>query len=208
MLLYRKKHRKTIQFNALNPALTSSPTRGFYAHTGKSEAERNILKWLSLSLVKKLADEEEKTLLTCCVLHPTRKENKIESVYWLHEIVLFALNTGMRQDEILSLEWPNADLFRKTVLVVKSKNGEKRTIPMNQKVFELVKTKARENQNKSKFVFPNEAGTKILRRNLMRAFYNARDRAKIEDFTFHDLRHAFATRLAQAGIPLVYSPKS
>ena len=65
---------------------------------------------------------------------------------WLQEIVLFALNTGMRQDEILSLEWPNADLFRKTILVVKSKNGEKRTIPMNQKVFELLKAKAREKQ--------------------------------------------------------------
>ncbi len=141
-------------------------------------------------------------MLKCSVLHPTHKENQVESVYWLQEIVLFALNTGMRQDEILSLEWPNADLFRKTVLVVKSKNGEKRTIPMNQKVFELIKAKARENQSKSKFVFASEAETKILRRNLMRAFYNAKDRAKIDDFKFHDLRHTFATRLAQAGIDL------
>jgi len=75
---------------------------------------------------------------------------------------------------------------------------------MNQKVFELLKAKAkaRSNQNKSKIVFASGADTKILRRNLMRAFYNARDHAKIEDFTFHDLRHTFATRLAQAGIDL------
>jgi integrase len=151
-------------------------------------------RWLTL--------EEEKTLLACCILHPTRKENKIDAVYWLQEIVLFALNTGMRQDEILSLEWPNADLFRKTILVVKSKNGEKRTIPMNQRVFELLKAKARANQNDTKTVFASEAGTKILRRNLMRAFYNAMDRAKIADFKFHDLRHTFATRLAQSGIDL------
>jgi integrase len=36
----------------------------------------------------------------------------------------------------------------------------------------------------------------------MRAFYNVRDRAKITDFKFHDLRHTFATRLAQSGIDL------
>ncbi len=148
------------------------------------------------------SSEEESTLLECCILHPTCKDNKIESRYWLQEIVIFALNTGMRQDEILSLEWPNADLFRKTVLVVKSKNGEKRTIPMNQKVFELLKAKARTKKADAKNVFASEAGTKILRRNLMRAFYNAMDRAKIEDFKFHDLRHIFATRLAQSGIDL------
>ena len=93
--------------------------------------------------------KKKQMLLKCCVLHPTRKENKIEATYWLQEIVLFALNTGMRQDEILSLEWPNADLFRKTVLVVKSKNGEKRTIPMNQKVFELLKAKARDESERT-----------------------------------------------------------
>jgi integrase len=84
-------------------------------------------------------------------------------------------------------------LLRKTILVVKSKNGEKRTIPMNQKVFELLKAKARANQNGNKIVFPSEAGTENLRRNLMRSFYNARNRAKIADLHFHDLRHTFAT---------------
>lgn len=73
---------------------------------------------------------------------------------------------------------------------------------MNQRIFELLKSKARANQKDNKIVFASEAGTKSLRRNLMRAFYNVRDRAKITDFKFHDLRHTFATRLAQAGIDL------
>ncbi len=73
---------------------------------------------------------------------------------------------------------------------------------MNQRVFELLKEKAKEKRNNGKYVFPSEAGTKILRRNLMRAYYKAVERAKIEDFRFHDLRHTFATRLAQAGIDL------
>jgi integrase len=189
-------HRRTLLRHAFNLAkrewqwCTENPVERVSREKVKNERDR----WLTL--------EEEKKLLECCVLHPTRKENKTDSVYWLQEIVLFALNTGMRQDEILSLEWPDADLFRKTILVVKSKNGEKRTIPMNQRVFELLKAKARANQSDNKVVFASEAGTKILRRNLMRAFYNARDRAKIANFKFHDLRHTFATRLAQSGIDL------
>lgn len=189
-------HRRTLLRHAFNLAIrewqwcTENPVERVSRDKVKNERDR----WLTL--------EEEQTLLKCCVLHPSRKENRIDPVYWLQEIVLFALNTGMRQDEILSLEWPNVDLFRKTILVVKSKNGEKRTIPMNQRVFELLKAKARANQNNDKIVFASEAGTKILRRNLMRAFYNARNRAKIIDFHFHDLRHTFATRLAQSGIDL------
>ena len=149
-----------------------------------------------------LTVNEEKKLIEKCVLHPTLKENKTEPRYWLQEIVVFALSTGMRQDEILSLEWPDVDLFRKTVTVVRSKNGEKRTIPLNQKAFELLKEKAKVRHIRSSYVFASEAGTKILRRNLLRAFYNVVERAKIEDFRFHDLRHTFATRLAQAGVDL------
>ncbi len=189
-------HRRTILRHAFNLAIREwqwcreNPAERVSRDKVKNERDR----WLTL--------EEESALLECCILHPTGKDNTIESRYWLQEIVIFALNTGMRQDEILSLEWPNADLFRKTVLVVKSKNGEKRTIPMNQKVFELLKAKARAKKADVKYVFASEAGTKVLRRNLTRAFYNAMDRAKIEDFKFHDLRHTFATRLAQSGIDL------
>lgn len=134
-----------------------------------------------------LTVNEEKKLIEKCVLHPTLKENKTEPRYWLREVVVFALSTGMRQDEILSLEWPDVDLFRKTVTVVRSKNGEKRTIPLNRKAFELLKEKVKVRHIRDSHVFAREACTKILRRNLLRAFYNVLDRARIEDFRFHDL---------------------
>jgi integrase len=147
-----------------------------------------------------LTIEEEKRLLDACVSHVTGRDNSKEPRYWLQEIVTFALNTGMRQDEILSLEWPNVDLFRKTVTVVRSKNGEKRTIPLNQRVLELLKVKAKVRNIRSNYVFSSTTGSKIIARNLLRAFYSALKRAGIEDFRFHDLRHTFATRLAQAGV--------
>ena len=48
---------------------------------------------------------------------------------WLRDLMLFAIHTGMRMGEILGLTWAGVDLFRRTVMVFKSKNGERRTIP-------------------------------------------------------------------------------
>jgi len=45
---------------------------------------------------------------------------------WLGDLLLFALHIGMRQGKILSLMWAGVDLFRRTVTVFKSKNGERR----------------------------------------------------------------------------------
>ncbi len=143
---------------------------------------------------RRLTEEEQERLLKACV----EKENVQSHHYWLQEIVLFSLNTGMRMNEILSLEWTHVDLFRKTVTVMESKNGDKRAIPLNQTAFELLKEKAKDRHIKAKYVFASEAGTKIDHRNLKRSFYNALKKAEITDFRFHDLRRTFATRLAQA----------
>lgn len=64
-----------------------------------------------------LTYEEEEDLLSNTTLE------------WLRRVIVFALNTGMRRGEILSLKWSNVDRTRKLIAVVKSKNGEKRTIP-------------------------------------------------------------------------------
>lgn len=49
---------------------------------------------------------------------------------WLREIVVFALNTGLRQGELLSLEWNRVKLFRRTILIQKTKNGKPKTVPL------------------------------------------------------------------------------
>jgi len=151
-------------------------------------------RWLTL--------EEEQKLIDVCVIYATGSGNVQVPHYWLQEIVIFDLNTGMRMDEVLSLEWPHIDLFRKTATVMRSKNGEKRTIPLNRRAFELLKGKTKVRNIKGDYVFASETGTKVDACNLRRGFYGALKRAGIIDFRFHDLRHTFATRLAQAGIDL------
>jgi integrase len=161
---------------------------------GREKVNNARDRWLTI-------DQENRLIESSVAYLACRGNDKIPT-YWLQEIVVFALNTGMRQDEILSLVGSHVDLFRRTVTVVRSKNGEKRTIPLSIRAFELLKVKVKGMDSSSGFVFASEARTKIDHRNLRRAFYEALKRAEIDNFRFHDLRHTFATRLAQAGVDL------
>ncbi|OQY98409.1 MAG: hypothetical protein B6D35_12220 [Candidatus Brocadia sp. UTAMX2] len=121
---------------------------------------------------------------------------------WLRDIIVFALHTGLRQDELLSLTWDRADLFRKTIIIQETKNGKPRTIPLNQIALGILMEKTKVRSLKCDFVFPSSAMTKIDRANLIKSFNVVNEKAGIQNFRFHDLRHTFATRLAQRGIDL------
>jgi len=121
---------------------------------------------------------------------------------WLREIVVFAVNTGMRLGEILALTWAGVDLFRRTVTVFRSKNGERRTIPINSIVLDLLKHKDAARSQMIDCVFHSHTGTSLDGSNIRRGLNAALRLAKIQDLHFHDLRHTFATRIVQAGVDL------
>lgn len=121
---------------------------------------------------------------------------------WLHDLVMFALHTGMRMGEILELTWRGVDFSRRTVMVVRSKNGERRTIPVNETVLSVLKQKSKVRSLRTDLVFCSHVFTPMESGHLRRSFRLALGKAKIEDFHFHDLRHTFATRLVQAGVDL------
>lgn len=138
-------------------------------------------RWLSI--------EEEAPLLQGCAP-------------WLHQLVIFALHTGMRMGEILELTWRGVDFSRRTVMVVRSKNGERRTIPVNETVLSVLKQKSKVRSLRTDVVFCSHVFTPMESGHLRRAFRLALSKAQIDDFHFHDLRHTFATRLVQAGVDL------
>ncbi len=154
--------------------------------------------WIEKNPVARVSMEEENNKRDRWLT--IEEENRLLGVCpgWLRELVKFALNTGMRLGEILSLEWKGVDLFRKTVTIFKSKNKEPRTIPINETVFEMLKGKAKV-KSISGLVFHSPTHAKLHITSIDHAFKKAVKRAKIEDFHFHDLRHTFATRLVQLG---------
>jgi site-specific recombinase XerD len=121
---------------------------------------------------------------------------------WLHDLVVFALHTGMRMGEILELTWRGVDFTRRTVTVLRSKNGERRTIPLNETVLAMLRQKSKLRSLTTELVFCSQAFTPMESGHLRRSFRLALKKAKIDDFHFHDLRHTFATRLVHAGVDL------
>lgn len=135
-----------------------------------------------------LSKEECQTLINAC--HPHLKP-----------IVITALNTGMRRGEILSLEWEkNIDMKHGFIFLYgdMTKNGERREIPINQTLRETLKRLPR--RLDSPYVFTDGEGKRF--KEVKRSFKSALRRASIKDFTFHDLRHTFASQLVMAGVDI------
>lgn len=117
---------------------------------------------------------------------------------YLRPIVVLALNTGLRKNEILQLKWKDIDIKEKKIIVRRTKNNEIRTVPINDTLYgELVKI-ARHLE--SEYVFCDKSG--IPYGNVRKSFESALSTAKIEDFHFHDLRHTFASHLVMKGCDL------
>lgn len=109
-------------------------------------------------------------------------------------LVLVALGTGLRRGELTSLLWSDVDFLHRiiTVRAAAAKGGKRRDVPMNSEVLDVLTRWKRQSKGDRVFAIadPKTAWARLL------------DRAAIEDFTFHDLRHTFASRLVQKGVAL------
>ena len=134
-----------------------------------------------------LSKEECQALINACEPH-------------LKPIVITALNTGMRKGEILNLRWDaNIDLRHGFILLDKTKNGERREIPINDTLRGVLQGITRR-LDISYVFYDNSTGKPYG--DVKRAFATACRRAGIKDFHFHDLRHTFASHLVMAGVDL------
>jgi len=163
---------------------------------------RREWEWCAENPVTRVSMEKENNARDRWLSH--EEEHRLHHVApkWLRDIVTFAIHTGLRMGEILALTWQGVDLSRRTLTVLKSKNGERRTIPLNRTVMDLLTHRSRVRPPSVEYVFWSEAGTQVDGPNLRRAFRSATKKAQIEDLHFHDLRHTFATRIVQVGVDL------
>jgi len=130
---------------------------------------------------RRLVDDEESRLLTACQsVNPE-----------LVSIVRFAIETGMRQGEIMGMTWDKVDVKHRTVTLDNTKNGEKRVVPLSSAAL-LVLSK-RPGKISDKVWEYGQEGVKY-------AFPAACKKANIKGLRFHDLRHEATSRLFEKGL--------
>jgi len=120
----------------------------------------------------------------------------------LAPITLLALNTGLRRGELLALIWADVDLVaaRLTVRGASAKTGLTRHIPLNSEAVDTLKTWRPKDAEGDDLVFPGPDGGPMF--SLKTAWSKVATGAGLKNFTFHDLRHTFASKLVQAGVDL------
>ena len=154
----------------------------------KREEPRGIVRFLS--------DEERTRLLEAC------RHSEYKPLYL---IVLFAITTGVRRGELLSLGWKDIDLDRRDkeghpspiAVLHNTKNGDRRSVPIVPEVAALLREHGKVRQLGSDQVFVREGASEVWL--FDRAWYAALRVAKVKDFRFHDLRHSCASYLAMSG---------
>jgi integrase len=104
----------------------------------------------------------------------------------------------MRKEEILGLTWGRVDLFNRLVFLERTKNGQDRTLPLNDDLFEVLKGQAAKRIEGCPHVFHRQ-GERI--QSFGKAWHTACKEAGCEGRLFHDLRRTAVRNLIRAGVP-------
>ncbi len=106
------------------------------------------------------------------------------------------MNTGLRRGEVLKLRWGSVDFNRRLITVEgrNAKNRQTRHVPLNEEAMNVLRC-WREQSGGSAKVFDVVTRFQTAWKKLLL-------RARIAHFRWHDLRHHFASRLVQRGVPL------
>lgn len=141
--------------------------------------------------VRFLSDKEREKLLSAC---------RAVDPDVLFPAVVLALSTGARQGEILSLTWNQVDLERQVIRLEKTKNRERRALPLVGYALSIMQALHLRRRTDTELVFPRTDGRRPL--DIKKRWKRVVEAAGLTDFRFHDLRHCAASYLAMNGATL------
>ena len=142
---------------------------------------------LPLGVIRYLSFDEERRLFKAIGGRYTR-------------LVRLALLTGLRQAEQFRLKWDFVDLKRAMLTIPETKSGQVRHVPLSREAVRILKGLPRP----TAWVFhgKQQRGPMDTHNFYNRVFLPAVSRAKLENVTWHTLRHTFASRAIMAGVSL------
>jgi len=111
--------------------------------------------------------------------------------WYLKPLVTLAVETGMRRGELLSLKWADVNLKTKIAYLQLTKNGSPRPVPLTPVAIRMLSHIKPHGKDQ---VFP------VSIHALRQAWVRLLNRARLDDFRFHDLRHEAISRFFEMGL--------
>jgi integrase len=118
----------------------------------------------------------------------------------LPAIVGLLLLTGARKSEVLTAEWANVDIERRSWLIPMSKTGKARRVPLSQAAIDVIGKIER--RAGARYLFPSAKDPTKPLGSIKHAWDHARREAKLGDLRIHDLRHSAASFMINSGVDL------
>ena len=155
--------------------------------------------WEWIDRVPKVRMLSEPTRRIRFLTHEKAQALLAELPLHLRRMALFSLATGLRKANVTGLLWSQVDVVKRVAWIHPDQAKARRSIPvpLNADAVGLIREQIGMHDT---FVFAYR-GRKITQVNT-KAWHKALERAGIEDFRWHDLRHTWASWHAQNGTPL------
>ena len=117
---------------------------------------------------------------------------KQTKVTYLKPLILFAIETGLRQGELIKLKWNDVDLDSRLLKVKDTKNGEDRVVPLSNKSLSILQS------------LPRLGATvfNASHSSLQNAWKRLIKRSGLNDLHFHDLMHEAISRFIEQGLTI------
>jgi len=167
----------------------------------RSILRKSVIEWEWLDKVPKirlLAEPKRR------IRYITRDEAArliYELPYHLSAMATFSLETGLRQSNVMGLQWSQVDLDRECpcawIHPEQSKNRKGIPVPLSKTAVLILKSQVGRHDG-CVFTYKGKPVTQVN----TKAWRNALQRAGIDNFRWHDLRHTWASWHVQAGTPL------
>ncbi|WP_082504100.1 site-specific integrase [Methylobacterium sp. Leaf111] len=132
---------------------------------------------------ERLTEESARTILS--VIGTLRNKHA-------KSLIVLAIETGMRRGELLSLEWKDVDLQKRTARLRDTKNGRPRTVPLTTRAIDELS----DIERVSKKVLPIYGNAARL------TWERVRLKANLPGLRFHDLRHEALSRFFEMGLTI------
>jgi len=122
----------------------------------------------------------------------------------LKDIITFAVYTGLRQGDLINLEWRQINFKDRTLILDNrssvTKSGKVHTLPLSIEALQILTEREK---NKTLELIFTYRGERIKQDFISKKFRKFVKKAELNiKLTFHSLRHTFGSWLVQRGVPI------